>query len=103
MSLEEISHLLYQIKLADQKIVQIFEENIGISLTRYEIMMRLKEENPLLQSSLQEKLQIDQGAVTRHLKVLEANGYVSRPEKSSEQPGSVCSANRKSPEENRAL
>ena len=43
MSLEEISHLLYQIKLADQKIVQIFEENIGISLTRYEIMMRLKE------------------------------------------------------------
>ena len=78
MSLEEISHLLYQIKLADQKIVQIFEENIGISLTRYEIMMRLKEENPLLQSSLQEKLQIDQGAVTRHLKVLEANGYVSR-------------------------
>lgn len=32
--------------------------------------MRLKEENPLLQSSLQEKLQIDQGAVTRHLKVL---------------------------------
>ncbi len=40
--------------------------------------MRLKEENPLLQSSLQEKLQIDQGAVTRHLKVLEANGYVSR-------------------------
>ncbi len=33
MSLEEISHLLYQIKLADQKIVQIFEENIGISLT----------------------------------------------------------------------
>ena len=60
MSLEEISHLLYHIKLADQKIVQIFEENIGISLTRYEIMMRLKEENPLLQSSLQEKLQIDQ-------------------------------------------
>ena len=60
MSLEEICHLLYQIKLADQKIVQIFEENIGISLTRYEIMMRLKEENPLLQSSLQEKLQIDQ-------------------------------------------
>ena len=27
---------------------------------------------------MQEKLQIDQGAVTRHLKVLEANGYVSR-------------------------
>ncbi|PHL20403.1 transcriptional regulator, partial [Enterococcus faecium] len=49
MSLEEISHLLYQIKLADQKIVQIFEENIGISLTRYEIMMRLKEENKLMQ------------------------------------------------------
>ncbi|MGC3625471.1 transcriptional regulator, partial [Enterococcus faecium] len=36
MSLEEISHLLYQNKLADQKIVQIFEENIGISLTRYQ-------------------------------------------------------------------
>ncbi|WP_165005174.1 MULTISPECIES: MarR family transcriptional regulator [unclassified Enterococcus] len=78
MSLQEISHVLYQIKLADQKIVQIFEENIGVSLTRYEILMCLKEENPLLQNSLQEKLLIDQAAITRHLKVLEADGYVTR-------------------------
>ncbi len=56
MSLEEISHLLYHIKLADQKIVQIFEENIGISLTRYEIMMRLKEENPLLAKQFARKV-----------------------------------------------
>ena len=58
--------------------------------------MRLKEENPLLQSSLQEKLQIDQGAVTRHLKVLKQMAMF-RVEKSSEQPGSVCSANREKP------
>lgn len=78
MSLEEISHVLYQIKVADQKIIQIFEENIGLSLTRYELLTILREKNPCSQNTLQSLLQIDQGAVTRHLKLLEAKGYVTR-------------------------
>ncbi len=56
MSLEEISHLLYQMKLANQKWSRSSKENIGISLTRYEIMMRLKEENPLLQKQFARKV-----------------------------------------------
>ncbi|MEQ7179504.1 MarR family winged helix-turn-helix transcriptional regulator [Enterococcus thailandicus] len=78
MSLEEISHVLYQIKVADQKIIQIFEENIGLSLTRYELLTLLREKNPCSQNTLQSFLQINQGAVTRHLKLLETKGYVTR-------------------------
>jgi DNA-binding MarR family transcriptional regulator len=78
MSLQEISHILYQIKLADQKIAQLFEEKIGFSLTRYEILMILKEQSPCLQNVLLSKMKIDQGAITRHLKLLETKGYVTR-------------------------
>jgi DNA-binding MarR family transcriptional regulator len=78
MSLQEVSHILYQIKLADQRIAQLFEEKIGFSLTRYEILMILKEQSPCLQNILLSKMQIDQGAITRHLKLLETKGYVKR-------------------------
>ena len=70
--------LLYQLHLTDQTITQLFEKQLGISLTRYQILQFLLQESPCNQIAVQEKLQIDQAALTRHFKILESEGYVKR-------------------------
>ena len=70
--------LLYQLHLTDQTITQLFEKQLGISLTRYQILQFLLQKSPCNQIAVQEKLQIDQAALTRHFKILETEGYVSR-------------------------
>ena len=70
--------LLYQLHLTDQTITQIFEKQLGISLTRYQILQFLLQQSPCNQITVQEKLKIDQAALTRHFKILESEGYVSR-------------------------
>ena len=74
----EIHELLYQVRLADQIITQLFEKQLGISLTRYQILQFLLQKSSCNQIAVQEKLQIDQAALTRHFKVLESENYVSR-------------------------
>ena len=76
--MKEINDLLYQLHLTDQTITQLFEKQLGISLTRYQILQFLLQKSPCNQIAVQEKLQIDQAALTRHFKVLESEGYVSR-------------------------
>ena len=76
--MSEINELLYQLHLVDQTITQLFEKQLGISLTRYQILQFLLQKSPCNQTAVQEKLQIDQAALTRHFKVLESEGYVSR-------------------------
>ena len=76
--MSEINELLYQIHLVDQTITQLFEKQLGISLTRYQILQFLLQKSPCNQTAVQEKLQIDQAALTRHVKLLESEGYVSR-------------------------
>ena len=70
--------LLYQLHLTDQTITQLFEKQLGISLTRYQILQFLLQQSPCNQIAVQERLQIDQAALTRHFKILESEGYVSR-------------------------
>ena len=70
--------LLYQLHLTDQTITQLFEKQLGISLTRYQILQFLLQKSPCTQIAVQEKLQIDQAALTRHFKILESEGYVTR-------------------------
>ena len=70
--------LLYQLHLTDQTITQLFEKQLGISLTRYQILQFLLQKSPCNQIAVQEKLQINQAALTRHFKILESEGYVSR-------------------------
>ena len=70
--------LLYQLHLVDQTITQLFEKQLGISLTRYQILQFLLQKSPSNQIAVQEKLKIDQAALTRHFKILESEGYVSR-------------------------
>ena len=74
----EVHDLLYQVRLTDQIITQLFEKQLGISLTRYQILQFLLQKSPCNQIAVHEKLQIDQAALTRHFKVLESEGYVTR-------------------------
>ena len=74
----EINDLLYQLRLADQTTTQLFEKQLGISLTRYQILQFLLEQAPCSQIAVQERLKIDQAALTRHFKTLETGGYVTR-------------------------
>ncbi len=74
----EVHDLLYQVRLTDQIITQLFEKQLGISLTRYQILQFLLQNSPCNQIAVQEKTQIDQAALTRHFKILESEGYVSR-------------------------
>ena len=76
--MSEINELLYQLHLTDQTITQLFEKQLGISLTRYQILQFLLQKSPCIQIAVQEKLRIDQAALTRHFKILESEGYVTR-------------------------
>ena len=67
----EIQDLLYQLRLSEQASTQLFEKRLGISLTRYQILLFLLKHSPCNQIEVQERLKIDQAALTRHFKILE--------------------------------
>ncbi|AME09207.1 MULTISPECIES: MarR family winged helix-turn-helix transcriptional regulator [Gemella] len=78
MEVEEFSDLLYNLKIINQQLTYLFENEMGVSLTRYQILMYLKENSPCIQRKLCDTLQIDGAAITRHLKILEQGGYIKR-------------------------
>lgn len=47
-------------------------------MTRYQILLFLLEHSPCNQMAVQERLKIDQAALTRHFKILETEGLVER-------------------------
>ena len=74
----EIQDLLYQLRVSEQASTQLFEKRLGISLTRYQMLLFLLEHSPCNQMAVQERLKIDQAALTRHFKILEKEGLVER-------------------------
>ena len=74
----EIQDLLYQLRLSEQASTQLFKKRLGISLTRYQILLFLLKHSPCNQIAVQERLKIDQAALTRHFKILEKEGLVER-------------------------
>lgn len=78
MEVKEFSELLYTLKTIDQKLVNIFEEKTGVSLTRFQIIKYLSEHPAATQKNIAECLRVDAAAITRHIKVLESEGYVVR-------------------------
>ncbi|MFC4651757.1 MarR family winged helix-turn-helix transcriptional regulator [Lactococcus nasutitermitis] len=78
MDLRKLVRLFYQLKIVNQETTSRFEKEVGFSLTRYELLMSLKENGKCLQNQLQENLKIDFAAISRHLKLLEEKGYVMR-------------------------
>lgn len=73
-----ISSLLYRLKLADQRVTQLFEKGLSLSLTRYELLQVLLDLGSCSQQVLEKELEIDRAAITRHLKILEEAGYIKK-------------------------
>ena len=73
-----IHDLLYQLRLADQSMTQLFERQLGISLTRHQILCFLINQSPCNQIAVQDRLKIDQAALTRHCQILDKEGLVNR-------------------------
>ena len=77
-SSNELRQLFLLLKNIDRRVTYAFEKRTGISITRYEILLALAENGQMIQTTLQQMLEIDQAAVTRHLKSLEEQNLVTR-------------------------
>lgn len=78
MKLQTFSNMLHKLRVVEQKLAKEFEKSTGFSLTRYEILIFLKEHGDKLQVEIADYLDIDPAAVTRHVKILETKGYITK-------------------------
>lgn len=76
MEVRDCIELLYNLKILDKKLMDLFEKKIGISLTRFQIIKYLHEVSFTTSKQLAQSLEIDAAAITRHLRILEQEGYV---------------------------
>lgn len=76
MDVKECIELLYNLKILDKKLLDLFEKKIGISLTRFQIIKYLHESSFSTSKQISQSLEIDAAATTRHIKILEKDGYV---------------------------
>lgn len=74
----DLRQVFLMLKSIDRRVTLSFEKRTGISLTRYEILYALEENDIMTQTALQQTLAIDQAAITRHLKILEEQQLVTR-------------------------
>ena len=75
MEVRDCIELLYNLKILDKKLIDLFEKKIGISLTRFQIIKYLHEVSFTTAKQLAKSLEIDAAAITRHLRILEQEGY----------------------------
>lgn len=78
MEIKELSNSLQKLRCIQQKLNKEFELNTDFSLTRYEILSFLDEKQKCLQNEIAGHLEIDPAAITRQLKILEEDGFVTR-------------------------
>ena len=78
MDVKEHVNLLHNLKVLERKIAYIFEERLGISLTRFQIIKYLYEVDVATPKQLSKILEIDAAAITRHINKLEKEGYVEK-------------------------
>ncbi len=78
MDVKEYVNLLHDLKVLERKIAYIFEERLGISLTKFQIIKYLYEVNVATPKQLSKILEIDAAAITRHINKLEKEGYVEK-------------------------
>lgn len=76
MEVRDSIELLYNLKILDKKLIDLFEKKIGISLTRFQIIKYLHEVSFTTSKQLAQSLEIDAAAITRHLRILEQESYV---------------------------
>lgn len=71
--------ILYHIIKVQKELGQLFDSEMdGLSLSRYDILSNLYHVGPLRQRELQQRIDIDHAAITRHLKQLETQGLITR-------------------------
>lgn len=71
--------ILYHIITVQKELGQLFDSEMdGLSLTRYDILSNLYHVGPLSQRELQQRVDVDHAAITRHLKQLETQGLITR-------------------------
>lgn len=72
------SCILEKLQLLNTRVSTAFSGCAGISASRFRLLQELFTTEEIGQSALQKLLGIDGAAVTRHLKQLETNGFVTR-------------------------
>lgn len=78
MELKQFSNALHKLRCVEHNLTKEFENSTGFSLTRYEILIYLDEKQQSLQTEIAEHIGIDPAAITRQLKILEKEGFVTR-------------------------
>ncbi len=78
ISNKKSGQILFLLKSLGNQITQNFEKTTDVSLTRYQMLVLLTENEIVSQSEIQHALHIDQSAITRHLKILESYEFVER-------------------------
>lgn len=78
MKLAIFSNILHKLRIVEQRLTKKFEEDLGFSLTRYQILIFLRDNGDKLQVDIANYLGIDPAAVTRHIKILETKGYINK-------------------------
>lgn len=75
---DESETLLVQFKRLYIDAMRVFERKLGMSQARILIMSELLHEREVSQAELQLRLGVDGAAITRQVKQLEREGYISR-------------------------
>jgi len=70
--------ILYKLHFLNKEVSSKFEGCTGISQSRLELILQLYEVDEISQKALQKEVNIDNAAITRHLKQLEVNGMIAR-------------------------
>jgi DNA-binding MarR family transcriptional regulator len=70
--------LLQQISRTYYDLLPAFERHVGMSKSRWGVLMTLHREGELSQAYLQQRLRVDGAAITRQVKQLEQEGLVLR-------------------------
>lgn len=78
VAISDQEELLFLFKTLSNQLGPKFERNTNFSLSRFELLYQLVQYDEISQSRLQKIINIDNAAITRHLKQLEADGLVSR-------------------------
>ncbi|MCH7323856.1 MarR family transcriptional regulator [Solibacillus sp. MA9] len=76
--MEQLKQIILLMKAIDRQVTKQFEQQTDISMTRYELLFTLINKGTVSQQILKQALQIDQAAITRHLKLLEDEQLVER-------------------------
>ena len=78
MDVKDYVKLLHDLKILEIKVANIFEKRLEISLTRFQIIKYLYDVEVATPKKIAHSLEIDEEAITRHLKILEEGEYITK-------------------------